>query len=1034
MFELKISYHSFLYCCRHLALTLLICFICTNLFAQTGNSPDTIKAKKLYEQAETLFEEANYDSSIVLANRAADIYQSADRWDGVTENYNLLSANHRVLSRLDSAEAYARNVLQILDEQFLTLPVQQIKAYNNLGLIETERSNFEQAVTYFEEALGLAENPSVPSHIHAMMLGNLGSVYDDMGNYDQALDYYSRGINLLDREGSKEHKLQLAKLYNYIGITYRKKGQFEKALQFYQQELQINTALYGEGHPSVAGGYNNIGGIYYYRGDFGEAILYFKKAAASMEMVFGDTHPRVGLLYNNIGAVYYEQGDYDKSVEYLKKSAEIKRKTQGENHPDLALTLNNIGSIYTEMGQNEKAIDYLQQSLEIRKETLGEAHPILSNNYNALGSLYINTGDAESAITNFQKSLDITLKTRSSAHPYAAEARTKLARAYRKNGDLKPALSYLQEAENELKANPDNRTGSRGSKVYMPYKYPNYAVDVLFEKGKTLHTRYEREENLEALKSARATFRELSELLDIIQANFRNEESKLLMGSRSHAMYEEAIQVSYQLYNETGNESYLNDIFFFSEKSKARVILELLNNKRAKKFAGIPDSLLSYETNLRERLSQVQQSLSSELSNEAENDKREVLQDSLFKLNRRLNDHLESLREQYPRYHSFKYHTEVPSLSKIQGSLFREDITLLHYFYGEEHTWVLLMDGSNISVSELSHIPDLSSKVSSFKEAIAQRKDLEYMQLSRELYRALIEPVSGRINTGELLIVPDGPLNLLPFDALLTKETASGKRFTELPYLLNKHAIRYTPSVSLSSYFGEREKRTYDQKFIGFAPVFSGGTLDILPSVSNRNNWEAIPSTRYEVEEIAKSISESRNFWSSLTGRNTTRVMTGADATEAHFKNGAMNQYRYLHLATHAFASDTSDGRAGIAFYPDENSEEDGILYSEEIYGLDLSNELVVLSACETGTGEVRAGEGIIGLSRAFQYAGAENLLVSLWNVEDRSTANLMISFYDNLQEESGTAGALQSAKKTLVQNPAYAHPRYWSPFIFIGN
>lgn len=1028
------SYYSLELCCKHVAPVLFLFLSVTNLFAQTADSSDSQKANELYEQAETLFEEARYDSSIALVSRAINYYRSTNRWDRLAGSYNLLSANHRVLNRLDSAETYARNVLQTLEKQSLNLPEERIKAYNNLGLAETERSNFEQAYSYYEQALDLAEKPAVPQHIHAMVLGNLGSVNDDMGKYDQALDYYSRGINLLNRNGSKEHKVQLAKLYNFIGITYRKKGQFDKALQFYQQELQINTGLYGEGHPAVAGGYNNIGGIYYYRGDFGEAILYFKKAAASTEMVFGDTHPRVGLLYNNIGAVYYEQGDYSKSVEYLKKSAEIKRQSQGKNHPDLALTLNNIGGIYTEMGKHEIAIDYLKQSLEIRKETLGETHPILSNNYNALGSLYINIGDAESAITNFHKSLDITLKTRSSTHPYAAEARTKLARAYREKGDLKSALSYLQEAENELKVNSGSRTVSQGSRVSMPYKYPNYAVDVLFEKGKTLHALYQSEDNLKALKSARSIFTELSELLDIIQANFQNEESKLLMGSRSHAMYEKAIEISYELYRATGDESYLNDIFFFSEKSKARVILELLNNKRAKKFAGIPDSLLSYETDIRERLSQVQQSLSSELDNGAENDKREALQDSLFKLNHQLNIHLESLRKQYPRYHAFKYHTEVPPLSKIQGSMSGEEITLLHYFYGEDQIWALVIDTEKIRVSPLTHNRDLSGKVSTFKEAIAQRKDSAYVHLGRELYRTLIEPIAGYINTEELLIVPDGPLNLLPFDALLTKGTVSEKRFTELPYMLNKHAVRYTPSVSLSSYFEEREKKSYDQKFIGYAPVFSGGTLDILSTVSNRNNWETLPSTRYEVEEIAKSISESRNFWSSLTGRSTTKVVTGAEATEARFKNGAMNQYRYLHLATHAFASDTGDGRAGIAFYPDENSGEDGILYSEEIYGLDLSNKLVVLSACETGSGEVRAGEGIIGLSRAFQYAGAENLLVSLWNVEDRSTARLMISFYQNLQEESGTARALQAAKKTLIQNPAYAHPRYWSPFIYIGN
>ncbi|MGK7369110.1 MAG: CHAT domain-containing protein, partial [Candidatus Halalkalibacterium sp. M3_1C_030] len=237
-------------------------------------------------------------------------------------------------------------------------------------------------------------------------------------------------------------------------------------------------------------------------------------------------------------------------------------------------------------------------------------------------------------------------------------------------------------------------------------------------------------------------------------------------------------------------------------------------------------------------------------------------------------------------------------------------------------------------------------------------------------------------------------------------------------------------------FFDEQQENAYSDKFVGYAPVFSGSKMSNLPEIASRNNWDALPSTRYEIEQIAQSLEENRSLWARLTGGNTVQVFTGTDATESRFKNGSLNKYRYLHLATHAFTSDSADGKSGIAFHPelDNRSEEDGILYSEEIYGLNLNNELFVLSACETGIGEIRTGEGIIGLSRAFQYAGAENLMVSLWSVEDRSTARLMISFYEGLQNGNNADKALQSAKMELIANTSYTHPRYWSPFIFIGN
>lgn len=276
-------------------------------------------------------------------------------------------------------------------------------------------------------------------------------------------------------------------------------------------------------------------------------------------------------------------------------------------------------------------------------------------------------------------------------------------------------------------------------------------------------------------------------------------------------------------------------------------------------------------------------------------------------------------------------------------------------------------------------------------------------------------------------------MNLVPFDALLTRSPEEPVTFRKLPYLLNRYRFSYSPSISLSAYLDIEEEREYRQKLLAYAPVFSDLSQSQAQQVSNRRGWESLPSTKYEVEEIVSYLNEERGFWSSLTGGERSEALTGHRATEANFKSGALSNYRYLHLATHAFTSDAGQQRSGIAFFPGGTGEEDGILYAEEIYGLDLNNELVVLSACETGTGEVRAGEGIIGLSRAFQYAGARSLLVSLWNVEDRSTAQLMIAFYEQLQAGESKASALKSAKHSLIRSGSYAHPRYWAPFVFIG-
>ncbi|NGP77929.1 CHAT domain-containing protein [Balneolaceae bacterium YR4-1] len=992
-------------------------------------SIDSLQAANKFKQGQELFAEANYDSSLTLLSQAANYYEEAEKWSRLAESYNLMSTNYRILNQLEESESLSRNVLEILDKPSLEQPVQRAKALNNLSLIETDRSNFQTAIALLDEALEVAREPVVPAHMRAMILGNLGSVYDEQGDFERALEWYSKGINLLDNNGSQDERKQLAKIYNYAGVTHVKMGRFEEALQFYNKELEINLDLFGSSHPSVAGGYNNIGGIYYRSGDIGEAIVYFKRAASSTELTFGENHPRVGLIYNNIGACYYEIGNYSESIKYLKRSAEIKKETQGADHPDLALTYNNIGSIYTEMEQYEEAIDYLNRSLNIRIRALGENHPVLSNNYNSLGLLYLETERFEKAIDHFTKALSITEETRGPNHPYAAEAKTNLAKSYRMKGDYSKALMHLKEAEKSLSL-------ENGSDI--EFRYPTYAVDVLNEIGKTLHEEFKSDptRGLNQLKSALATYTRLSELLDAMQNKFLSEESKLLVSSRSHEIYESAIDVSYDLYNETGNQKFISDVFFFSEKSKARVILELLNDKKAQKYAGVPDTLIAYEQDLREQLSGVQQTLNSRLSSSGSDSPVDSLQSSLFKLHQELNKHIEMLSKEYPKYHSFKYKTDVPDLSRLQKMLRTEDLTLLEYFYGKKSTWAIVLSKENINVVPLPHLSNLNEAVSEFDRAVSLKEDANYRSLARKFYTNLIEPLEKHIHTEQLLVISDGPLNLLPFEALLTDEIQDSENYSDYPYLLKKYTISYLPSVSMSAFVSNEKENTFRDTFAAFAPVFSGKKIGKLPSVASRNNWGALPSTRYEVEEIAEVLEQERSLWTRITGDKSTRVYLENDATESQFKSTTLQNYRYLHLATHAFASDTTSGRAGIAFHPESGSQssEDGILYAEEIYGLNLNNELVVLSACETGTGEVRTGEGIIGLSRAFQYAGADNLLVSLWSVEDRSTARLMISFYKQLQEGVKPSIALQLAKQDLVESYSYAHPGYWSPFIFIGN
>lgn len=1006
----------------------LCLFLYTSVLAQSIQPVDTSQAYKLFEQGLDFQKQAEYEKSVETLKEATAGYLSAGQWARAAGCYNEISYNYRVLGQPQKAEHYANRVLKLSKEKGQEMHSERAKAFNNLGMIKTGQNELALALAYLESGLEEAGKSETPLSLKSMLLANIGSVYDDKGKYDEALGYYENALKLLEHIHSRQEE-QLANLYNYMGITYRKKGQYDEALKFYEKELEINTKLYGKSHPSVARIYNNMGGVYYTKGDIGEAITYFENAASATQQVLGEAHPRVGLLYNNIGAVYYRTGNNSKAVEYLIKSAEIKKETQGAEHPGLALTYNNIGSIYTEMEKYEQAVDYLNRSLAIRTKQLGGDHPVLTHNHNALGVLYLDLEEFQKAIDHFKKGLTITKKSRGNDHPYVVESLVNLARAHTRKGNYSQALTYLNEAEGLLSVNSEEAFNSGVS-----YQYPVNAVEVLFQKGKTLQQQYEKHNGYVQLKLARSAYMKLSGLLDDIQRGFQSEQSKLIMSSKSHLIYEKAIQVSHLLYKETESKQYLEDIYFYSEKSKSRVILELLNARRAQSFAGIPDSLISYEHQLRQKISAGHQRLMDAMDLSEENKHTPALRDSLFARERVLDKHLEYLERNYPKYHAFKFNTRIPTAAETRKVLSEKGLTLVEYFWGEESSWAVVMNRQELHVEPLPYNPGLPQEVFDFKKAITEKQNDAYLDLGYRLYKTLIQPVKNKLGSGPVLIVGDGVLSQLPFEALLTRQADKNTPFSELPYLLNSFSVSYTPSISLSSFFEEREERSYTDKLVAFAPVFSFSNPLGLQVKPERNSWSALPSTKYEVNQIAENINNDRSFWATLTGNKPSAVFTNKAATESRFKSESLGRYRYVHLATHAFTSESAGGLAGIVFHPEEDGREDGVLYAEEIYGLRLQNDLVVLSACETGTGNIRAGEGIIGFSRAFQYAGAKNLLVSLWNLEDRSTARLMISFYEQIENGKTYFNALREAKKILLSSSAYTHPRYWAPFVFIGN
>lgn len=334
-----------------------------------------------------------------------------------------------------------------------------------------------------------------------------------------------------------------------------------------------------------------------------------------------------------------------------------------------------------------------------------------------------------------------------------------------------------------------------------------------------------------------------------------------------------------------------------------------------------------------------------------------------------------------------------------------------------------------------------------FRKSITNKLNEDYVVLAYTLKQILLPFELGK-NIKSLIIIPDGTLSKLPFEALLSKKInpRSEINFSGLPYLVNDYEVNYALSATL--YYQEQSTTsTLDKSSEGLlacAPVFAepqeigyfaSGLRDPLAAMDQETTRAvtldgkyvaALPATAEEVTLITEVFRKK--------GQQTTTYLF-KNASEHQLKQGAISQSRYIHIATHGFINEEQPDLSGLMLFPDTTAQEDHILYSGEVYDLDLNAQLVVLSACETGLGKIASGEGLLGLSRAFFYAGAENLVVSLWKVQDRATADLMVSFYqEHLNGKSERfATPLRQAKLNMIRSGEFSHPYYWSAFVLIG-
>jgi CHAT domain-containing protein/Tfp pilus assembly protein PilF len=992
---------------------------------------DTAIALLYLDSCQMNLDSTQYDQALVYGEKALDIYkQISDLPDNYTaEAYYRIGITLEKKRELKQAIINFQKALDIRLKVYGKEHTSIADLYSRLGMAYKNTGKFKSSLKANKEALDIRlktygkEHPDV-----GVSYSNTGIAYAILGDFDKSLINLHEALETQIKIYGEENQ-DVASSYNNLGLVYYKAGDFNNSLKYSQKALGVKLKIYEENHASLASTYNNIGLAYYKTGDYDRTIVYYQKVLNISLKVFGKQSPQVASTYNNIGLIYYQTENYPLALSYFQKALDIEKKTNKEGSRNLSLYYGNIGKSYNGKGEFDKAISNHQMALDIELKLYGSEHPNVASSYSHIGSVYYNTGNYDKALQYYQKALDIELKFYGEENSFLAPVYAEIGNLYYGKSEFDKARSYYQKAlDIQLKI-----YGQAHSDVAISY---NKLGEICFQKK-------EYNKSSEFFDNAIIS-------LELLRKKFSSSISTQYLLSESHAIFLNSVRNLVETSSNDSKQPDQTQAFTYAEKAKSYLLLEALNNSRAKGFAGIPDSMLNKEHDLKVNLTFFDKRRQDKLSEGLHETDSIVLDltNQLFQVQHQLENYISKLEKEYPKYYQAKYDYSTTSVETVQNNLLENDHSIVEYFVGDSSIYIFLVQKDTFEIHEVKHDFPLDDWVREMTidgiygyHSIPQNmrtSDLEestvsnYTNAAQQLYKKLIAPVAEQL-TEDLIIIPDGVLGYVPFEALLTAAPKREGAFKTYPYLLKKHQISYCYSATLLQEMQQKQHRQKaSNQLLAMAPFFQDDvkemisrldTTDLLASVSLRDSLGALKGSGEEIARI-------NDLWKGTS-------VYGADATLETFQQKAAD-YQILHLSTHGKADDRVGDYAYLAFgVPGDKGTFDK-LYARDLYNYSLNADMVVLSACETGIGKLQKGEGIVSLARAFAYAGAKSIFSTLWKVDDVKTKDLMVYFYANLKKGETKDEALRNAKLKYLEknkrNGEAMHPFFWAGLIGIGD
>jgi CHAT domain-containing protein/Tfp pilus assembly protein PilF len=1010
-----------------------------------ANAQSQRAALAQYDRARTVYTQINDKAGQAMAlQRIGRVYEARSDYKGAMENYssalalwrevknrqgeayttNGIGGMHFYLGNLDLALPYFEQAGEISRE--LGNKEGEGLSYNEIANVYRQKGDIAGALKYYQKALDLYREVGT-TNLMGYLLSNMGVAYRDLGDMKRAADYQNQALAIW-RELNLRHGIAVA--FINLGDIHEQLGETRRALSFYQQALPLCLDV---GDQNCLGRtYRRLASVYDSLGETQTALDNYAKCAT----VYRQTERPVELvrMLNSEGVLYSLLGDKKRALVLQSEALAVSRKAQSRQ--DEAASLSNLAELFEDEGDAKKARDYYQQALTINREIknrLGEAA-----NLNRLGLLAHSGGDSREAIKLFEQALAMNAEI--GARFNGALALNNLGVVHDRSGEAKVALDHFTKALAVFRQ-IENKSGE----AMMLYR-----VAVVQKKlGQT--------------EEARRNITAALEIVETIRGKIASTDLRSSYFSTVQEYYDLYIELLMREHQGRPNANLNFTALQVSEQARARSLLDLLQEAKADVRQSVDRTLLVREKELLELINgkAAQQTLAFSDPKKAELAK--SLGDEIV----RLSDEYETLqmriRRSNPRYTDLAQAAPL-TLPGLQKSLDPQTL-LLEYKLGNERSYLWLVSQAGLESFELPPRAEIEGLCRQFYDSLTERNrlvkgetaaqkqtriqtaDRKLQTVSEHLNQMLLGPVAKSAGDKRLVIVADGALQYVPF-AVLVRAGSNAVNASTANEIISLPSISVLSQLRRDHVAGQSPATVPTKAVAVFAdPVFEPDDPR-LPLASRKK------VTRESSSALAQSQS---NFDFGPNGQGLPRLFASREEAKAILalapsgsSYGALDfeanreraigpelrQYRVVHFATHGLLNTSRPQLSGVvlSLYDEKGKERDGFLRLNQIYNLRLSSELVVLSACSTALGKEVKGEGLIGLTRGFMYAGAPRVIASLWKVDDEATGELMKLFYRNLfQRQMTAARALRTAQLEMQQQERWRSPYYWGAFVLQG-